>query len=803
MKKLLFVICVSISCTSRSQSSAPQLWYKKPASVWTEALPVGNGRLGGMVFGDYKLEHIQLNEESVWAGSKINNNNPGALTHMGEVQDAIFKGAYKQALELSNKYLVGTPPRIRSYQTLGNLFIQYHWQAEPDVYKRSLNLQTGIATTAYTVAGNKIVQRVYVSAPQDVMMVSITAEQPFDAKIFVSREFNVNNENYGRKKWVFPVKTFYRNQYQSSNVMASYTGQIIDTATKGMGPAGDHMRYATAIKIISVDGKTTGFKSDTAAGFDLQHVKSIVLMLTGATDYNFDKLDTDSSIDPLLVCKKIIEKASVNDVAALQRKHIAEHRSLFDRITFSLGKDNNEQLATNERLDAMKTGKTDNGLLALYYQFGRYLLMSSSRKPGRLPANLQGIWNDLYDVAWSSDFHTNINLQMNYWPAESANLSETVLPLANFITNLSVPGAVTAKEMYGARGWTLHHLTDAYGRTGVSDGVWGITPTDGAWMTFPLYDHFEFTGDTAFLKKTVYPLMKGSVEFLLDILIKSPEGYLVINPSHSPENSFWVPGTNRKEKTQMTYGPAVDGEILNELFNKFSEVSGILHMDSELLVKMKAAQKLFPPIKIAPNGTIQEWIQDFDEVDPGHRHMAHLLGLYPLNSITPKDTILFEGAKKTLERRLANGAGHQGWSKAWIINLYARLLEPEKAIDNLNDLLRKSTLPNLFDTHPPFQIDGNFGGTAAIAEMILQSQGNELNLLPAVPAQWPDGSMHGIKGRGACIINLDWQNGQLVKVVVRSEKGGVYNLRYKGIKKTIKLAKGHALTLNGNLKING
>ncbi|MEK7720591.1 MAG: glycoside hydrolase family 95-like protein, partial [Bacteroidota bacterium] len=430
---------------------------------------------------------------------------------------------------------------------------------------------------------------------------------------------------------------------------------------------------------------------------------------------------------------------------------------------------------------------------------GRYLLMNSSRKPGRLPANLQGIWNDLYEAPWNSDFHTNINLQMNYWPAETGNLSETVGPLAGFMSKLTVPGAVTAKEIYNAGGWTMHHLTDPFGVTGIMDGVWGITPLDGPWMTFPLYDHYEFTEDLNFLKNVAYPMMKGSVQFVLDYLIKSPEGYLVTNPSHSPENSFFVPNSGIKEKSQLCYMPTVDIHIVNALFNNFIHASQKLNQDPDLAKKVKDAQKLLPPLQIAANGTLQEWIKDYAEVEPGHRHMSHLLGLYPLDLITPRDTLLFNAAKKTLERRLANGGGHTGWSKAWIVSLYARLLEPEKAYENLSELIRKSTLTNLFDTHPPFQIDGNFGGAAAMAEMLLQSQNGELQLLPALPSEWSEGSIHGLRARGACTVNLDWKNGKLTRVTVKSDHGGSYAIRYLDKTKQVQLKPGKAVELDGSL----
>ncbi len=800
MKTVLIFAFIFFTISAFSQTENLELWYKKPASTWTEALPVGNGRVGAMIHGDYKHENIQLNEESVWAGTKMNNNNPEAKAHLGEIQQAIFNQEYKKAWELSNKYLVGTPPQIRSYQPLGNLFINYNWTGEPTSYKRSLNLRTGIAKTEFTIDGNKVTQEVFASAPQDIMVVSISAEKAFNAEVLLSREFDNSNENKDkRKKSDEPVNPISTNIYSNENGTAFFSGQIIDHESPLKGPAGKHMRYAATMKILSVDGKTEAFSTDKSTGFQLQAVKNIVFVLTGATDYNIEKLDTDTQIDPLAICNSIISKAEKINLSELKELHTSDHQLFFDRVKFSLGKDEFQNMATDERLNRMKEGKTDNGLIVLYYQYGRYLLMGSSRKPGRLPANLQGIWNDLYDAPWNADFHTNINLQMNYWPAETGNLSETAIPLSGFMSKLTVPGAVTAKEMYNASGWTMHHLTDPFGVTAVMDGVWGITPMDGPWMTFPLYDHYEFTEDISFLRNEAYPLIKGSVQFILDYLVKSPEGYLVTNPSHSPENVFFVPNTNKKEQSLLCYMPTVDIHIINALFNNFTNAAHKLNVDAELVNQVKEAQKQLPPLQIAANGTLQEWLQDFEEVEPGHRHISHLLGLYPLNLISPENPEVFEAARKSLERRLASGGGHTGWSKAWIVSLYARLLEPEKAIENLNDLLRKSTLPNLFDTHPPFQIDGNFGGAAAIAEMLLQSQNGEIHLLPALPTQWEEGSIHGLRARGACTVDIDWKSGKLTKVSVKSDHGGLFTVRYMDKTKQLKLKAGETALLEGFL----
>jgi len=528
MRSTLLAFLLSTAFFSYAQNDI-HLWYTQPAKIWTDAIPVGNGRIGAMVFGKYNHEQIQMNEESIWAGSKINNNNKEAAARLPEIQKALFTGEYKKALQLSSDYLVGTPPRIRSYQPLGNIFINYSWKGEPQHYERSLTLNTGIASTEFIINGNHISEDVFASAPDDVMVLNFTASQPVNLEIVLNREIDVN-------------------EYKASDNLVYYTGQINDKDDSLTGPGGKHIRFAAAMKVIANNGKTETLISDTAAIVKISSSKSFTILVTGASNYNIENLDMDDNIDALAICSQKIESAAKLSPVVLKQRHIADHRSFFDRVQFKMGSESMNNLPTDERLEKVKAGGFDPGLIVMYYQFGRYLLMGSSRKPGRLPANLQGIWNGQYKAPWNSDFHTNINLQMNYWPAETGNLPETLFPLTNFMEKLMVPGGITAQEMYHAKGWTLHHLTDPFGRTGVADGVWGVSPMAGPWMTFPLYRHFEFTNDTTYLKRDAYPVIKGSVEFVLDFLIKSPEGYLVTNPSHSPENSFFVPGSNRNPR---------------------------------------------------------------------------------------------------------------------------------------------------------------------------------------------------------------------------------------------------------------
>lgn len=777
MKQLLYFIISFLPVFSFAQTdkSAAQsettLWYEQPAANWDEALPVGNGRLGAMVFGNYVREQIQLNEESIWGGSKVDGN-ADARGKIQEVQSLLLNGKIKEASQLSEEVLKSDPLRIRSYQPLGDIFIDFYntkFSSRPrkaDNYRRELDIERGLALTTYDIDGCTYTREVFAPSKENVIAIRLKASKPgqLTFKLSLSRD---------QDAIVTPI----------SNNELLLKGQVVDLPEAESGPPGLHLKFASII----IGQNKGGTLQTVNNSFFVENADEVCFYLTAASDYNFALLDYDRTIIPEKVCADIIAPLRNKEFEGILKSHEADHRAMFNRVSFCLTDTANRQLPTDKRLKAIKDGKKDSGLAVLLFNYGRYLLMSSSRAPGVLPANLQGIWNPYFNAPWNSDFHTNINIQMNYWPAEVCNLSETAVPFLDFISALRVPGRETASKTFDAKGWTVNHLSDIFGHTSISDGVgWGTFPIAATWLALHQWEHYQFTQDKEYLRSQGFPCMKEAAEFILSFVVKDKNGKWVTAPSNSPENRYKTPSG---EKFQLTYGAAMDIQLIRELFKACIQAGTILDEDKKLTHQMNMMLKDFPPTKVSQRyGIIQEWIEDYEETEPGHRHMSQLFALYPGTEIVHEEKELFEAARKTIERREFYGKNGQGsspgWSKAWMINFQARLQNGDAAGKKVNEILEHNTITNLFNSHPPFQIDGNLGFTAGVAEMLLQSHRSSIDLLPALPTAWGEGEIRGLKARGGFEVSIKWSNGKLLKAEVKSLNGNPLSLTYKG--KTIK-----------------
>ena len=732
--------------------AAPQaasvLWYRTPAARWNEALPIGNGRLGAMVFGGVREERLQLNEDSVWAGQRMNRVNPAAAAAVPEVRRLLQAGKVAEAEALADKAMISIPRRMPPYQTLGDLTLTFAGTGEPADYSRTLDLERAVTTVSYRGRGTRFSRSVFASAVDQVIVLVMRAEGPagisFSARL--SREAHATSRSEGLDTLLLEGQALPpKNERHQQEP-----------------PAG--VRFTAAVRAIASGGRVR--TADNA--LHVEGAREVRLLIAGATSFR--------EKDPTAACLKTIVAAAAKPVDRLLADHAADYGRFFKRVRLDLGDPGGARaLPTNERLDRVKAGAADVDLEALYFRFVRYLLIASSR-PGDLAANLQGLWNDSLAPSWDSKYTININTEMNYWPAEVANLAEMHQPLFDLVDRAREDGRRVAREMYGARGFVIHHNTDGWGHASPIDGVRpGIWPFGGAWLALHFWDAYDFSRDAGFLRVRGYPVLKEAAEFLLDYMVEDAQGRLLSGPSSSPENDYLLPDGTRGS---LSMGPYMNTEIAYALFTRTIQAAQILGVDADFRARLARARGKLPDLRIGRHGQLQEWLEDYEDALPGHRHISHLFALHPGTQISPRTTPeLARAARVTIERRLAAGSGRTGWSRAWIINYFARLLEGDLAHEHLVALLAQSTMPNLFDDHPPFQIDGNFGGAAAMAEMLVQSQGGELALLPALPAAWPQGSVTGLRARGALELDLAWKDHKATGVRLRPSVGGEHVIR--------------------------
>lgn len=738
-----------------------KLWYRKPAERWPEALPVGNGRLGGMVFGRTKAEMIQLNEDSVWSGKPLNRINPDAAKHLGEIRRMIREGRMEQAERLSMYALSGTPNSQRAYQTAGELYLNFHGTGPEEKYQRELNLEEGIVSTDFTSMGCRYHREVFSSWPDQVLVVRLEAEEKgklsFDCHL--GRCHNWTHET-GK---------------EGEDTIWFLAGEEADG---GIG-------FCVMARVIPEGGTIQAIGEHLV----VEQADRATVFLAIETSWRFPGTYEEKA-------RERIRKAAGRTFEELRGRHVDDYRRLSDRVSLSFeGSKEPEELSTDERLLRVKNGEDDPALAALYYQYGRYLLIASSRE-GALPANLQGIWNDSLTPPWESKYTININAQMNYWAAESGALSECHLPFFELLERVCENGKKTAREMYGCRGSMAHHNTDLYADTAPQDHCITSTfwPMGEAWMATHIWEHYSYTMDHEFLER-YFPVLEENVLFFRDFLIEGPDGTRITSPSISPENTYILPDGTRG---RLCEGPTMDVEILTELFRGYLKACRVLGKEGDNVQAARELMEKFPKLKIGKYGQLQEWMEDYEEEEPGHRHISHLYGMYPGSMLNSDETPeLMDAARVTQERRLANGGGHTGWSRAWIIGLWARFGEGEKAYENFQALLTGSTFPNLMDNHPMgdgfvFQIDGNFGASAALVEMLVQCHTDTVYLLPALPGRMKTGAVRGLRLRGGKALDMEWKDSKVTRVRVVSGYDSSMRLHVNGMQKEVVLKAGEA-----------
>lgn len=766
----------NFSIESPPPSGKLSLWYRRPAKVWTEALPIGNGRLGAMIFGGIEGERIQLNEDTLWGGSPYNPNNPEALAALPEVQKLVFAGKYKEAETLIQEKMMSKPIKQMPYQTIGDLRLAFPTATGVSDYRRELNLGDAISKVSYKIGDTTFTREMFATAFDNIIVIRLSADKKgqisFSAAMQTPQNGEVAIENgntlvlNGKNGSSSGIEG--KLKFQNRVLFKNFGGKIEQNCENSKPLFADYSPLGKDVTAITQ--KTC---------LSIKNADSVTILISAATSYKNYK---DVSGNEIVKAKLPLTKAETKTYENLKTSHIADYQKLFNRVSLDFG--DGSSLPTDERIKSFAT-TNDPDFAALYFQYGRYLLIASSRA-GTQPANLQGIWNDSMSPPWNSKYTININTEMNYWLAEPTNLSELTEPLTALVEDISKTGALTAKTNYGAKGWVTHHNTDLWRATGPIDSAfYGMWQTGGAWLTVHLWEHYEYTQDKKYLAR-IYPLLKGASEFFVDFLVADQNGYLITNPAMSPEN-------RHQFDTSIAAGTTMDSQIIRDLFSNTIKAAEILKKDLDFAKVLNEKRSKLPPNKIGKAGQLQEWLEDWDLTakDLHHRHVSHLYGAFPSWQINVDDTPeLANAVKKTLEMR---GDDSTGWAIGWRLNLWARLRDAEHAYKILELLLRpERTYPNMFDAHPPFQIDGNFGGTNGIAEMLLQNRikddVTEIYLLPALPKKFANGEVKGLRARNNITADLKWQDGKLISASLRSPNKVKAKVLYNGEVKTIDIS---------------
>ena len=787
MKNQLFLLLLFQAIGICWAQTPTKLQFNKPAEFFEETLVLGNGKMGASIFGGVNSDKIFLNDITLWAGEPVDANiNPEAYKNLPAIREALKSENYKLADSL-NKKLQGK--FSESYAPLGTLFIHVQHRGAAKKYSRELDLSQATSKISYEVDGVLFTREYFISHPDQVMAIKLTSSKKgsltFELKFNTLLKFETTTD----------LHRLNMNGYAPVHADPSYLG---DTPNAIVFDASKGTRFTASAAIKNYDGEVY----ETAHAIGVKDATEATVYVSIATSFNgFDKNPATEGLDNKEIAFRKLTSGVQKGFDELKKAHVADYQAYFNRVNLSLGETTAPQLPTDERLKRYAMGKEDKNLEVLYFNYGRYLLISSSRTPG-VPANLQGLWNPHMRPPWSSNYTININAEENYWLAENTNLSEIHAPLLTFIKNVAQTGQVTAKTFYGTRGWAAGHNSDIWamsnpvGNFGKGDPSWANWNMGGVWLSTHLWEHYAFSRDIDWLRKEAYPLMKGAAQFCLDWLVEDKNGNLITSPATSPENMYV---TQQGYVGATMYGGTADLAMIRELFLQTMAASKVLNTDSEFRSEIEKALAKLYPYQIGKKGNLQEWYFDWEDMDPKHRHQSHLFGLYPGHHMTPSSTPdLAKASRKTLEIK---GDETTGWSKGWRINLWARLWDGNHAYKMIRELLKYvppdemktdyqrggGTYPNLFDAHPPFQIDGNFGGAAAFAEMLVQSSENEIRLLPALPDAWPTGEVKGICARGGFEIAMKWVNKSIVKITLSSKNGGTTTLIYRGVTKQITL----------------